>query len=122
MKQKEAQAASAARARYDIMKKTLNILSVTDLAVIGIWAIALAVSRLTAETPYANYIAAAFVIIYAIAIVAVAAYTVASIILLIKKKKFSLPLLLFTYITNIAWVAIIFMVIDYAGEYISRLG
>ena len=89
------------------MKKTLNILSVTDLAVIGIWAIALAVSRLTAETAYANHIAAAFVIIYALAIIAVAAYTVASILLLIKKKEFSLPLLLFTYITNIAWVAII---------------
>ena len=103
------------------MKKTLNILSIADLSIIVLWAVALAVSRITAETQYANYIAAAFVIIYAIAILAVAAYTVASIILLLKKKKFSLPLLLFTYITNAAWVAIIFMVIDYAGEYISKL-
>lgn len=122
MKQREVQAVSAAQARCDYMKKTINILSIADLSVIALWAIALVISRLTAETSFASTIAAVFVVIYAVAIVFVAAYTIASIVLFIKKKKYSLPLVFFTYVINIAWVAIIFMVVDYAKEFISKLG
>ncbi len=111
MKPKEAQAASAAQARYDIMKKLLNIFAITDLSVLTLWLIIFIIARLTADTAAADYFAAAFVIIYAIAIVAVLAFTVASVILLIKKKEFSLPLLIFTYVMNFAWIAVLIAVV-----------
>lgn len=95
------------------MKKTLNIISVADLAVLALWAITLAVSRLTAETEISQYFAAAFVILYIAAIIVAAAYTVTSIVLFIKKKEFSFPLVFFTYVMNIAFVAVTALVIDY---------
>lgn len=60
---------------------------------------------------YADGFAAAFVIIYATAAVAVAAYTVASVILLIMKKKFSLPLLITAYVANFIWISVFALVI-----------
>ena len=113
MKQKEVQADSAAQARCKIMKKLLNILAITDLSVLALWAISLIISRIAADSATVDIFAAIFVIIYIIAIVIVAAFTVTSIILMVKKKKFSLPLMIFTYAVNIAWVAIFAMVIDY---------
>ena len=110
MKLKEAQAVSEAQARYNIMKKTLNALSITDLSVLALWLISFIVARLTADTAYADSFAAAFVIIYAIAIIAVVAYTVTSVILLIKKKKFSLPILITAYVANAVWVFVLIMV------------
>ncbi|MBQ2846821.1 MAG: hypothetical protein IJE74_01005 [Clostridia bacterium] len=95
------------------MKKVLNILAITDLSVLALWAVTLIISRIAADSASADVFAAIFVIIYIIAIVAVAAFTVASIILMVKKKKFSLPLMIFTYVVNIAWTAIFAMVIDY---------
>jgi hypothetical protein len=92
------------------MKKTLNILSTADLSVLALWLISFVAARLTAETAYADGFAAAFVIIYAIAAVAVVAYTIASVTLLILKKKFSLSLLITAYITNIIWIAVFAMV------------
>ena len=47
-------------------------------------------------------------------IIAVLIHTIASVILLLKKKKFSLPLLIFTYVMNIAWISILAMVINHA--------
>ena len=92
------------------MKKTLNILSIADLSVLALWLISFIAARLTAETAYADSFAAAFVIIYAIAAVAVVAYTVATVILLVMKKKSSLSLLVTAYIANIVWVAVFAMV------------
>lgn len=92
------------------MKKTLNILSVVDLSVLALWLISFIVARLTAETAYADSFAAAFVIIYAIAAVTVVAYTITSIIFLVKKKKFSRPILIAAYVTNFTWVAVLAMV------------
>ena len=92
------------------MKKTLNILSIADLSVLALWLISFIAARLTAETAYTDSFAAAFVIIYAIAAVAVVAYTIASVILLITKKKFSLSLLITAYITNLVWIAVFAMV------------
>lgn len=94
------------------MKKTLNILSTVDLSVLALWLISFIVSRMTAETAYADYVAAAFVIIYGIATVAVVAYTIASVVLMIMKKKFSLPLLVTAYVANISWIVILAMVIN----------
>lgn len=110
-KLKEAQAVSAARARYDIMKKTINTLSIIDLSVLALWLISFVTARITAETPCADYVAAAFVIIYGIATVAVAVHTIASVVLLIRKKKCTLSLLITTYVTNFIWVAVFAMVI-----------
>lgn len=93
------------------MKKILNILSIADLSVLALWLISLIVARLTADTAAADPIAAAFVIIYAVAIIAVLVYTIVSVILLIKKKEFSLPLLIFTYVMNFAWIAVLIAVV-----------
>lgn len=95
------------------MKKLINIFAIIDLSVIALWTVSLIIARITADTASADIFAAIFVIIYIAAIIAVAAFTVASIILLIKKKKFSLPLLIFTYTINLAWVAVFAMVIEY---------
>ena len=111
MKHKEAQADSEAQARCDTMKKTINILSVIDIAVIALWAVALAFSRIFPET---EFFSAAFVIIYAIAILTVLLHTIISVILLIKKKSYSLPLLISAYAINFAWTVILVMLIDYA--------
>lgn len=94
-----------------MVKKALNILSVIDLSLLALWALVLLLSRIFAEN---TYFSAAFVIIYAIAIIAVLIHTIASVILLLKKKKFSLPLLIFTYVMNIAWISILAMVINHA--------
>ncbi len=93
------------------MKKILNIFAITDLSVLALWLISFIVARLTADTPYADPIAAVFVIFYLIAIITVLVFTVASVIMLIMKKKFSLPLLIFTYAINLAWIAVLVMVI-----------
>ncbi len=93
------------------MKKTLNILSIADLSVLALWLISFVSARITADTSYADGFAAAFVIIYSIAAVAVISYTVASVILIIKKKKFSLPLLITAYVTNSVWIAVFALVI-----------
>lgn len=93
------------------MKKILNIFAIADLSVLALWLISLIVARITAETAAAYPLAAAFVIIYIIAIITVAVFTVASVILLIKKKGFSLPLLIFTYVINFAWIAVLVAVV-----------
>lgn len=112
MTPKEVPAVSAAQARYDIMKKTINILSTVDLSVLALWLISFIVSQITAQTPYADYVAAAFVVIYAIAAVTVVAHTIASVVLLVMKKKFSLSLLITAYVANISWTVILAMVIN----------
>lgn len=93
------------------MKKTLNIFAITDLSVLTLWIITLIAARIAADTSWADPVSAAFVIIYIIALAVVAAFTIASIILLIMKKQFSLPLLIFTYIMNFAWIAVLVAVI-----------
>lgn len=103
------------------MKKTLNILSTVDLSVLALWLIAFIVARLTAETSAADPISAAFVIIYAVAIITVLVFTVASVILLIKKKEFSLPLLIFTYVMNFAWIAVLIALIQHIIDMSSTL-
>lgn len=103
------------------MKKTINILAIADLSVLALWLISFIVSRLTAETSAAAPISAAFVIIYAVAIITVLVFTVASVILLIKKKEFSLPLLIFTYVMNFAWIAVLVALIQHIIDMASTL-
>lgn len=93
------------------MKKTINILSIIDLSVLALWLISFITARITAEMPCADYVAAAFVIIYGIAAAAVVIHTIASVILLILRKKCSLSLLIATYVTNAVWSAVFAMVI-----------
>ncbi len=93
------------------MKKAINILSIIDLSILALWTVLLVLSRLFAET---TFFAAATVIVYAIAILAVLIHTIATAILLIKKKKYSRPLLISAYLINILWVAILVAVINYA--------
>lgn len=103
------------------MKKFLNILAIADLSVLALWLISFIVARLTAETSAADPVAAAFVIIYAVAIITVSVFTVASVILLVKKKEFSLPLLIFTYVMNFAWVAVFVALIQHIIDMGSTL-
>ncbi len=93
------------------MKKALNILSIADLCVLALWAVLLAFSRLFPET---EIFSAAFVIVYAIAIIAVLIHTIVSAVLLIKKKDCSLPLLISTYAINFVWIIILVVLINYA--------
>ena len=93
------------------MKKALNILSTADLSVLALWAVLLAFSRFFPET---EFFSAAFVVVYAIAIITVLIHTVVSVILLVKKKSFSLPLLILTYAINFAWIIILVVLINYA--------
>lgn len=93
------------------MKKLLNIFAAADLSVLALWLISFIAARLTADKTYADAVAAVFVILYLIAIIAVLVFTVVSVILLIKKKEFSLPLLIFTYVINLAWIAVLVMVV-----------
>ena len=95
------------------MKKALNILSAADLSVLVLWAAFLTASKIFPET---EFFSAAFVIVYAIAIITVLLHTIVSIVLLIKKKSCSLPLLISTYAINFVWVIILVMLISHAAN------
>lgn len=95
------------------MKKALNILSAADLSVLVLWAAFLTASRIFPET---EFFSVAFVIVYAIAIITVLLHTIVSIVLLIKKKGCSLPLLISTYAINFVWVIILAMLISHAAN------
>lgn len=78
-----------------------------------LWAAFLTASRIFPET---KFFSAAFVIVYAIAIITVLLHTIVSIVLLIKKKGCSLPLLISTYAINFVWVIILVMLISHAAN------
>ncbi len=93
-----------------VKKSTLNIFSFIDFAVLLLWLIAFAVARVTSDGPAADYFAVAFVAVYAAAIVWVLFYTVASIVLMIKKSEYSMATLI-AYALNIPFFAILISVI-----------
>lgn len=88
-------------------KSILNIFSFADMAALLIWLTVFVLARITANNNFADYFAAAFVIVYLAVTVWVLAYTVISVILLIKKSEFSAVLLIFTYALNIAFIALL---------------
>lgn len=77
------------------------------MAALFIWLAVFVLARITANNNFADYFAAAFVIVYLAVTVWVLAYTVISVILLIKKSEFSAVLLIFTYALNIAFIALL---------------
>lgn len=88
-------------------KSILNFFSFADMAALFIWLAVFVLARITANNNFADYFAAAFVIVYLAVTVWVLAYTVISVILLIKKSEFSAVLLIFTYALNIAFIALL---------------
>lgn len=119
MKRKEAQADSGPPVRFEVisLKKSINILSAVDLAVMAIWVITLAVSLVTQ-----NEIASVFFLIaYIISAVSVIAHTVSTVITFVKKKLYSKPLLYTACTVNTVWFLILILVIRNFSDMLSSL-
>lgn len=89
-------------------KKSLhNILSIVNMAMLGIWIAVLAAARITESDP----LAIAFVWVTLAAIIVPVIYTVVSIVSLIKKLPLSKKLLAATYAVNFVWLVVIVYII-----------
>lgn len=92
-------------------KSLVNIFSYVDFAVMFVWLAVFVAARAAADAAFADYLAAAYVIVYLAAIVWVLFYTVFSIVSMIKKKRFSVLPTVIAYALNIAFSAILISVI-----------
>lgn len=100
------------------MKKTINILSVIDLAAIAVWLTACILALIFAENTVISVI---FLFAYILAFIAVAVFLVTSVILLILKKPFSKALLITAYAASAVWIIVFAAVINRFGAMISSL-
>ena len=93
------------------MKKPLNIISIINLAVMGLWAVSLGLSRIIPH----NATAVIFLFAYIASVVTVAAFIIASTIIFIfgKNKDFSRPLFFSAFAIDIVWGIILAALIDY---------
>lgn len=93
------------------MKKPLNIASIINLAVMGLWVVSLGLSQIVKH----DVTAVIFLFAYIASVIAVAAFIITSVIILVfgKNKKFSKPLFFSAFAADVVWGIILAALINY---------
>ena len=100
------------------MKKNVyNILAAVNLAVLVLWAVVLVAARVTQSEP----LSILFVLVTVVAIIVPLAFTVASVIGLVRKAELDKKLLAATWAINFVWAVILVAVAKTAVEMTSQL-
>ena len=98
-------------------KNAYNILAAVNLALLVLWAAVLVAARVSGS----ELLSAAFAIVTLVAIIVPVAYTVVSVIGLIRKAELDKKLLAATYAINFVWVVILIAVAKTAVDMTSQL-
>lgn len=87
-------------------KSTVDIFAFVDLSLLALWLISLLASKTEIEA-----FSVIFLFSYIAAIIVAVIFTVVSVAAAVKKKPFSKPLVVTTYIVNAVWVFILICVL-----------